>query len=405
MWLYVPNISTSSPCAPEAAGSISASDWRCQALARSAWWRGKPSPSRTWSQRCARVSWMTLLSGAMPEPSTAALGVAALTASLAAFRASPTALPGSASPKRMSATSGARPVASSCSPVPGSSSSRMSAACSPAGGRNAYGETWGDLVLRVRSDCSRRRRSARAMSANASSSSLWLTPDVPNGGRSLGVGVSPTGLKPDGSKAQVGLQNQARTWPTPDACVMNDGEGSETFLARQARQKAKGINGNGMGFPLAMAATMWPTPAARDYKGANSAEHLEKSSGSLHLDQLPNFVQHLWSTPRATDGEKGGPNQMFGAGGIPLPSQTAALSSHLAPMTSPVGESLSSDRRSLNPLFVEWLMGWPPAWTLLVSSAFACSETALSRWRRDMRCALSSLALHDAPAAQVSLFG
>lgn len=28
-----------------------------------------------------------------------------------------------------------------------------------------------------------------------------------------------------------------------------------------------------------------------------------------------------WSTPRASDGEKGGPNQSFGAGGQPLPSQ------------------------------------------------------------------------------------
>lgn len=31
----------------------------------------------------------------------------------------------------------------------------------------------------------------------------------------------------------------------------------------------------------------------------------------------------LWSTPRASDGEKGGPNQSFTAGGIPLPAQTA----------------------------------------------------------------------------------
>lgn len=31
----------------------------------------------------------------------------------------------------------------------------------------------------------------------------------------------------------------------------------------------------------------------------------------------------IWNTPRASDGEKGGPNQKFGAGGIPLPAQTA----------------------------------------------------------------------------------
>ena len=30
-----------------------------------------------------------------------------------------------------------------------------------------------------------------------------------------------------------------------------------------------------------------------------------------------------WGTPRASDGEKGGPNQSFGAGGMPLPAQAA----------------------------------------------------------------------------------
>lgn len=31
----------------------------------------------------------------------------------------------------------------------------------------------------------------------------------------------------------------------------------------------------------------------------------------------------MWGTPRASDGEKGGPNQSFGAGGMPLPAQAA----------------------------------------------------------------------------------
>jgi hypothetical protein len=35
-----------------------------------------------------------------------------------------------------------------------------------------------------------------------------------------------------------------------------------------------------------------------------------------------------WSTPRASDGEKGGPNQSFGAGGQPLPAQMHGLNRH-----------------------------------------------------------------------------
>jgi hypothetical protein len=44
------------------------------------------------------------------------------------------------------------------------------------------------------------------------------------------------------------------------------------------------------------------------------------------------------------------------------------------------------DKRRLNPLFVEWLMGWPPGHALC-----DCSETEWSRWSQDMRGALSQL--------------
>lgn len=377
MWLYVPNTSTSSPSAPEAAASISASSWQFQALEQSAWWRGKPSPSRTWFQRWRTVYWVQLLFGAMPEPSMAAVGVERLTASLAASRASHTAWPASGLAKMTNATSGAPRAASSSSPARGSSSSRMSGACSPAAAHNEFGEIFADWALRLREDCSRRRKLARAMSENGCSSSQW------------------------------------------------------------------------------------PTPATRDHKGANGQEHLQKGAGRLHLDQLPNYVQHLWttpstgdgqrggtitermsgtsltqqvntlwSTPRATDGEKGGPNQSFRNGtGLPLTSQahqwrtprssergqyqydsgdkakptptlTGQAFSHLDRETSTHGETSSPERRSLNPLFVEWLMGWPLGWT-----SFACSATALSRYKQRMRSALSQLAWPSAgPPAQLALF-
>lgn len=250
------------------------------------------------------------------------------------------------------------------------------------------------------------------------------------------------------------------TWPTPDSGVFNDGEEPESFLDRQARQKAKGINGNGMGMTLAMASKVWPTPNALDgekapkqFAGGNpslpalakmwntpkasdalsGADRVRRDTGKPQ-SALPTDAI-LWSTPRASDGEKGGPNQSFGAGGQPLPAQATQwptptslsygeshqpgnsrsvnltleraedLYSRLALTTVKTGKPSSKERRSLNPLFVEWLMGWPPGWTLLVSSDFACSATALSRFKRRMRCALSPLVLHDAPPAQVSLFG
>jgi hypothetical protein len=65
----------------------------------------------------------------------------------------------------------------------------------------------------------------------------------------------------------------------------------------------------------------WPTPTTRDYKGANSLETTNKKIEEglrAHLGQLPNAVQHTEQKP---------------IGG------------------------------TLNPMWVEWLMGWPLGWT------------------------------------------
>lgn len=150
-----------------------------------------------------------------------------------------------------------------------------------------------------------------------------------------------------------------------------------------------------------MLVSAWPTPASRDWKGANSADHLENGTGRLHLDQLPNFVEHLWSTPRSSDGEKGSPNQAFGAGGVPLPALTGAASSLPDHATSTHGGKSLEPRRVLNPLFVSWLMGWPrPA-----STGFGFSETESFRFKQLMRFALSHLDWpREAPPAQTDLF-
>ena len=98
-----------------------------------------------------------------------------------------------------------------------------------------------------------------------------------------------------------------------------------------------------------------------------------------------------WSTPRASDGEKGGPNQAFGAGGQPLPAQafhtamwpTATAVDGARGLTTrpqdtgiplpqrvgqvlgipPAGSLATTEKRGvLNPAFPCWLMGYPIAW-------------------------------------------
>lgn len=83
--------------------------------------------------------------------------------------------------------------------------------------------------------------------------------------------------------------------PTPTG---NPFEGEpDAFMARRARLKAQGINGNGAGTPLAIAVQLLPTPTVTN-------QHTNEYNGRGEL-LLPGIVQ-LLPTPGAYDGERGG---------------------------------------------------------------------------------------------------
>ena len=169
----------------------------------------------------------------------------------------------------------------------------------------------------------------------------WFTPDVPNGGRTLAKDVSPTGMTPDGKKRQVGLQNQAANWPTP---------------------------------------------ASRDWKGENGADHLTNGTGRLHLDQLPNFVAHCFTPPAQRKWTSGvSPSIWRPISRRLLRSATSQVSPTSLRRWLRQG---AWKKRRLNPLFTEWLMAWPPGHALC-----DCSETGFIHWQQHMRGALSALPL------------
>jgi DNA (cytosine-5)-methyltransferase 1 len=180
-------------------------------------------------------------------------------------------------------------------------------------------------------------------------------------------------------KDEPGLDRQARQWVSPSAQLFETADLAR-MEKRRGKLKAKGINGNGFGLVLGNQAQVWaegwPGPAMRDYKGSNSAAHLEVSTGSLHLDQLPNFVEHLF-----------------------LPLSCPAPPIPLGPSCSPAGPNGSppSVRRKLNPLFVEALMRWP-----IGLSGFARRETEWTRWWQLMPSLLSDLGSRE--PVQMDLF-
>jgi hypothetical protein len=148
----------------------------------------------------------------------------------------------------------------------------------------------------------------------------------------LSVAVKLPPLGPDGTP---GL-------PTPSACIANDGERPETWMARRERVKLTANNGNGMGMPLTIAAQLLPTPTTQEHKrrGPNS-----KQQG------LSNTENWMLPTPTVND-----------AGNSTLPPSLRgrdSLPGHLMRSDStPTGGPTD-----LNPSFVEEMMGFPPGWT------------------------------------------
>lgn len=86
----------------------------------------------------------------------------------------------------------------------------------------------------------------------------------------------------------------------------------------------------------------WPTPCARDWKGANAVDGLTRNDGKSRMDQLPNAVAHGGTSTRQTFQTT---KEKQKAGG------------------------------QLNPDWVEWLMGWPIGWT-------ACEPLATDKFQR-----------------------
>ena len=74
MWI-IPEPLRSSVCAPAVEGSTSESASPATMFAQSVSWSGKLSPSRDWSRRCKKVSWIRRLFGLTYEPSTVARGL------------------------------------------------------------------------------------------------------------------------------------------------------------------------------------------------------------------------------------------------------------------------------------------------------------------------------------------
>lgn len=233
-------------------------------------------------------------------------------------------------------------------------------------GSPEFGLIWKEQAMPAGPPLCRLAPLGRRIDASGSSGSPWNTPTSDD------VHMR-TGRYAQGGAA---LSYQAASaWPTPKA---SDGEGGRTTktegggnshlpiiakeawstpvardrytLAKVTRGAGSMAKGNQIIEPLAVQAA-WATPTSRDHKDAQFCPNVPTNK----LLGREVWDYGAWSTPRASDGEKGGPNMSFGAGGTPLPAQASG--------TTPNGGSAPMARRgALNPEFVSWLMGYNLAW-------------------------------------------
>ena len=123
-------------------------------------------------------------------------------------------------------------------------------------------------------------------------------------------------------------------------------------------------------------ARTWPSPTARCHKGGGQA--VTRADGKSRLDML-DWAAEAWTSPTAIGA--------FAHVDLLLPDRP-----------TPSGMKPSETRRSLNPLFVEWLMGWPEG-----LSGFERSATAFAHWLLRMRGELSRLCSTHIETRQGSL--
>lgn len=337
------------------------SSQQAEMLARSVTWRGKLMRQQFWSRAWKKHSWLRRLSGVTSPPSTVRSGVESLISSLRATRVSRSLPLVSVLELMTHGTSGPTSHGLSESAELGLFSSRTSPAICPSGSTRSAAtfKAWATGLRRV---YSARRKSAQAIAESGCSS--WPTPTEDNANNA--GGPARTRGAQNGGYQDVTVATQA--WHSP--CVA-DSDGRPRWDRRASPGYTRRIPVPNI---TAQANDLWKTPTANEdaagRPGAKMQQQIKQQAES-------------WATPRCADSKEGDARVQ----NVPTNSY---LGRQAPRWTGQESQSISGPRR-LNPVFVEWLMGWPLGWT-----DFAPVGTEWYRWQRHMLSELSRLHWQDA---------
>ena len=176
------------------------------------------------------------------------------------------------------------------------------------------------------------RKAAKARGMWPTAVARWLTPTAMDaspvtGGDLYQTATGSVRARYGDTSSNRGLAAQVM-WPTP---TRMDAHGSHLMNDPEHwrwRRDAKARDGINLQFPLRVAVQMWPTPTAWDWKDGTAETAATVPENGLLVRAI-----HLRHEPQPVDGG------------------------------------------SLNPTWVEWLMGWPLGWT-------DCAASATDRFRQ-----------------------
>ena len=360
MWILPKNHPLSSVFVPESEVLNEDLKGLSEEYERSALWRSKPSSAKTWLARWKRVYWIPRLFGRTLKPFQQKSFEEKLRASLVDTHALPSPLLASGKGKMTNDTFGRLYETMSSQLDLFGASSKMLTTTSP-WDSTLFTRTYEHWVTSLRSEFTLRKRLARHMKGNASSSSLFTTPvstdsnrntQYQQGGTALSVqakwptarvsdvegGRIQTEFKDGSFRSMRKTSNQEfgaklrdaveMTWPTA------------TVTGNHNRKGVSARAGDGLSTAVKKG---FPTPSSRDHKGATT------NPREGHSPMLDQFVAQ-WPTPTFGGHNQGSMQEWGGSknwmrGGQPdqEPSTTGSI------------QELSRGR--LNPKWVCQLMG------------------------------------------------
>jgi len=295
------------PFAQESGESISDSALASEEFARSLWWRGKPSASRTWLKRWKRESWIRRLSTRTFTHSRGLTTHLAWTSSLEDSRVSPSPTLEVARASMIRVTCGRRSAKDSTLFDLGSASSRTSTESLPLGlpattpFSTMCSQTWSSWVTERRQRALQRAKSAHRIDGSGGSFLEWPTATVGDS-RSSARHTTTTGVSHSGTT----LVDAVRIWPTPTGIHADRGNHDEPVENYEQRVRdyeegrAKGKPGKSLGVAVRKD---WPTPRTPSGGAESATRKQELGRTSSGGSDLTSAVRE-WPTPTAAEGGK-----------------------------------------------------------------------------------------------------